>query len=207
MFFSAISPCSALKYFSLLFRLVRVREVNEIFLTNLEKVALHGKNLLSLSRPTKPEFEPLDLNSVLRDTTETLILSGVLKHCKIHYNLHGSTKYIRGDRNLMEQVIRNLEINAAHAMTDGGQLFLTTKLSKNDRYLELIIRDTGMGIPEDIKSKIFQPFYTTKAEGQGTGLGLLIVKDIVERHNGSVTIESKIGAGTAVTVSISVAIF
>ena len=107
----------------------------------------------------------------------------------------------------MEQVIRNLEINAAHAMTDGGQLFLTTKLSKNDRYLELIIRDTGMGIPEDIKSKIFQPFYTTKAEGQGTGLGLLIVKDIVERHNGSVTIESKIGAGTAVTVSISVAIF
>ena len=59
---------------------------------------------------------------------------------------------------MTEQVIRNLELNAAHAMTDGGQLFLTTKLSKNEKYLELIIRDTGMGIPEKNKSKIFQPF-------------------------------------------------
>ncbi|NOY58367.1 MAG: PAS domain S-box protein [Calditrichaeota bacterium] len=185
----------------------RVREVNEIFLTNLEKVALHGKNLLSLGRPTKPQFEPLDLNSVLRDTTETLILSGILKRFKIEYNLHNSTNYIMGDRNLMEQVIRNLEINAAHAMPDGGKLLLTTKLSEDDKHLELIIRDTGMGIAEDIKSKIFQPFYTTKAEGQGTGLGLPIVKDIVEQHNGSVAIESKIGAGTAVTVSIPVANF
>ncbi|NIA31042.1 MAG: PAS domain S-box protein [Actinobacteria bacterium] len=185
----------------------RVREVNEIFLTNLEKVALHGKNLLSLSRPTKPQFEPLDLNSVLRDTTETLILSGILKRFKIEYNLHNSTNYIMGDRNLMEQVIRNLEINASHAMPDGGNLLLTTKLSADDKHLELIVRDTGMGIAEDIKSKIFQPFYTTKAEGQGTGLGLPIVKDIVEQHNGSVVIESKIGTGTAVTVSIPVANF
>jgi len=94
----------------------KVKEVAELLLTNLEKVALHGKNLLSLSMPTKPLFEPLDINQVLNETTETLVLSGVLKHVNVKKDFYDSIELVYGDKNLLEQVIRNLEINAAHAM-------------------------------------------------------------------------------------------
>jgi PAS domain S-box-containing protein len=179
----------------------KVSQVAELILSNLAKIALHGKNLLSLSRPTKPRFEPLDLNQVLLETTETLELTGVLKHFEIEKNLCDEICMVHGDRNLLEQVIRNLEINAAHAMKEGQTLVVRTRTNGNGR-CEMDIIDTGSGIPQDIQEKIFEPFFTTKAEGQGTGLGLPIVKDIVEKHKGQIKILSEQGKGTTVTVSL-----
>ncbi len=183
----------------------RVKETVDIFLTHLEKVALHGKNLLSLSRPTKPRFEPLDLNSVLLDVTETLVLSGVLKHHRVEKHLSPLNGYINGDRHLLEQVIRNLEINSAHAMQNGGTLAISTRLTEDGKYFEVAISDTGSGIPLEIQDKIFQPFFTTKGEGQGTGLGLPIVKDIIEKHKGYLQLSSQVGVGTTITVGIPMA--
>lgn len=180
----------------------RVKETVDIFLTNLEKVIMHGKNLLSLSRPTKPRFEPLDLNSVLVEVTDTLILSGVLKLHRVEKDLNPKGGYVNGDRHLLEQVIRNLEINSAHAMENGGILTLSSHLSENKKFFEIIIADTGAGIPPEIQDKIFLPFFTTKSEGQGTGLGLPIVKDIVEKHKGYIRLTSQLGAGTRITVGI-----
>ncbi len=182
----------------------RVEEVAELIMTNLEKVVMHGKNLLSLSRPTKPSFEPLDLNAVVDQTTETLVMSGVLKHYHVEKNLCECTGYVHGDRNLLEQVIRNIEINAAHAMDNGGALTITTQMSEDHSFLEVSFSDTGSGIPENIQEKIFQPFYTTKAEGQGTGLGLPIVKDIIEKHQGWIDLDSRVRSGTRVTIGIPV---
>lgn len=182
----------------------RVREIAELMLTNLEKVTLHGKNLLSLSQPTKPYFEPVDLNQVLLGTTETLIHSGVLKHYEIDKKLCDCVQHVHGDRHLLEQVIRNLEINAAHAMPEGGTLTLQTRLSDNNQYMELIISDTGEGIDLSIQDKIFQPFFTTKSEGQGTGLGLPIVRDIIDKHKGFINLESKIGAGTSIKIGLPI---
>ncbi|OPZ64665.1 MAG: Sensor protein ZraS [bacterium ADurb.Bin478] len=183
----------------------KVKSIAETFAANLEKVALHGRNLLSLSRPTKPRFEPLDLNAVLDETTETLLLTGVLKYMKVEKKYSRERVYIYGDRNLLEQVIRNLEINAAHAMQPGGRLTLTTRLEKNGEYLLMEFKDTGHGIAEENLKKIFLPFFTTKSEGVGTGLGLPIVKDIVEQHNGHLTLESQVGQGTTITVHLPVA--
>ncbi len=179
----------------------KVSQVAELILSNLEKIALHGKNLLSLSRPTKPRFEPLDLNQVLLETTETLELTGVLKHFEIEKNLCDEICMVHGDRNLLEQVIRNLEINAAHAMKEGQTLVVRTRTDNNGN-CEMDIIDTGTGIPQDIQDRIFETFFTTKAEGQGTGLGLPIVKDIVEKHKGQIKLESEQGKGTTVTVSL-----
>ena len=179
----------------------KVGQVAELILSNLEKIALHGKNLLSLSRPTKPRFEPLDLNQVLLETTETLELTGVLKHFEIEKNLCDEICMVHGDRNLLEQVIRNLEINAAHAMKEGQTLVVRSRTNGDGR-CEMDIIDTGSGIPQEIQEKIFEPFYTTKAEGQGTGLGLPIVKDIIEKHKGRIRIESEQGKGTKVTISL-----
>ncbi len=183
----------------------KVNEIADLFNTYLEKVALHGKNLLSLSRPSKPRFEPMDLNSVVNETTDTLILTGVLKHFKVERSFCPDASIVYGDRNLLEQLIRNLEINAAHAMQPGGTLHITTRLSEDGFACEMIFADSGSGIPREIQEKIFQPFFTTKSEGQGTGLGLPIVKDIVEKHDGEIKLESEVGKGTTITVSLPVA--
>jgi len=183
----------------------KVREIADLFCANLEKVALHGKNLLSLSRPTKPRFEPMDINAVINETTDTLILTGVLKHFKVVRELCKESSIVYGDRNLLEQLIRNLEINAAHAMKMGGTLKVRTLLSDDQTDCVITIADDGCGISEENLEKIFQPFYTTKSEGQGTGLGLPIVKDIVEKHNGTIRIESKPGEGTSVHIGLPVA--
>ena len=183
----------------------KIKETSDILSKALEKIALHAKNLLSLSKPTKPQFEPLDLNAILVDTTETLILSGVLKRFKIIKNLCGESCFVEGDRNLIEQVIRNLEINSAHAMRDNGILTVGTRKSSDQKYIELIIGDNGAGIPFEVQDKIFQPFFTTKPEGQGTGLGLPIVKDIVKKHKGYINLSSAVGQGTQMTVGLPIA--
>lgn len=181
----------------------KVKEIASVFITNLEKVAIHGKNLLSLSRPTKPRFEPLDLNSVLTETTETLLLTGVLKHFKVESDFCKSNGYVYGDRNLLEQVIRNIEINAAHAMKPGG--ILTIKTRCDDSFFQMQFTDSGTGIPPELIEKIFLPFFTTKPDGQGTGLGLPIVKDVIEQHNGEIDIDSNVGKGTTVTIRLPIA--
>lgn len=183
----------------------RVIETADILLSNLEKVALHGKNLLSLSRPTAPSFELLDLTEVLNDTTETLLLSGVLKRFKVERHFTEEVRYVNGDRNLLEQVVRNLEINAAHAMDEGETLEVGTSVTTDKKYIEMEIRDTGSGIPAEIQKQIFQPFFTTKGEGKGTGLGMPIVKQIADQHNGYIKLHSVVGEGTEVIIGIPIA--
>ncbi len=182
----------------------KIKEINEYILTNLEKVALHGKNLLSLSKPSKPRLQPLDLNQIVSQTTDTLIMSGVLKYVQVDIQLDDETQYVCGDRNLIEQVIRNLEINAAHAMSSGGKLSITTQKSNNNSYFEITFSDTGSGIPDEIKDKIFNPFFTTKSEGKGTGLGLPIVKNILDEHNGYIKLDSKVNEGTIITIGFPI---
>ncbi len=182
-----------------------VRKIGQRLLTHLEKVALHGRNLLSLSKPARPQLQKMDLTEVLEDTTDTLVLSGVLKRFRIVKNFAPKLAPVCGDRNQIEQVIRNLEINAAHAMKNDGVLTVSTALSEDGNFVRMVIEDNGEGIPEELKDKIFEPFFTTKAEGEGTGLGLPIVKQIVESHGGRFYLESQVGVGTRAIVEIPVA--
>lgn len=183
----------------------KVKEIIEYILTNIEKIEIHGKNLLSLSSPSKPQLEPIDLNNLLQETTDTLILSGVLKYITIKTDLYQPAQYVCGDRNLLEQVIRNLEINSAHAMPDNGTLELITRLSSDKKFVEILFSDTGSGIPEEIKNKIFLPFFTTKSVGKGTGLGLPIVRNILDQHKGYIRLDSKTDQGTTIIIGIPVA--
>ncbi|MCR4440425.1 MAG: PAS domain S-box protein [bacterium] len=181
------------------------RKIGQRLLTHLEKVALHGRNLLSLSKPARPQLQSMDLTEVLADTTDTLVLSGVLKRFRIEKHFAPNLPAVCGDRNQIEQVIRNLEINAAHAMKSDGALTVSTSLTEDGNFVRMVIEDNGQGIPDEIKDKIFEPFFTTKAEGEGTGLGLPIVKQIVESHGGRFYLESQVGVGTRAIVEIPVA--
>jgi len=182
-----------------------VQKIAQRFLSHLEKVATHGRNLLSLSKPTKPLLDKIDLTEILQNTTNTLILSGVLKRFKINTDYGENLPTVCADCGQLEQVIRNLEINAAHAMGPDGELILSTNISKDEKYVEMKFKDTGGGIPKEIMEKIFEPFFTTKSDGQGTGLGLPIVKQIIDDQKGMLQIDCEAGVGTTVTVSIPIA--
>ncbi|MDP2105917.1 MAG: ATP-binding protein, partial [Desulfobulbaceae bacterium] len=98
-------------------------------------------------------------------------------------------------------VFMNLLVNAAHAIDKEG--IITIKTIQDDEYLSILISDTGCGMPPEIVSRIFEPFYTTKDVGKGTGLGLSIVYDIVTKnHHGEIMVASQVGQGSLFTVKI-----
>lgn len=110
-----------------------------------------------------------------------------------------------GDQNLLEQVVRNLEINAAQATEPGKKISVGTMLSNDNSFVEMYFNDTGQGIPEHLEDKIFEPFFTTKSEGKGTGPGLPIVKQIIEQHRGTLQMDSQVDVGTRIMVGIPIA--
>jgi PAS domain S-box-containing protein len=102
----------------------------------------------------------------------------------------------------LEQVWTNLIHNALQAMNEKGTL--TIKVSKEDKYQIVSIGDSGTGIPEDIRDKIFNPFFTTKSAGEGSGLGLDIIRKIVEKHNGEIYFDTEMGVGTTFFVKLPI---
>ncbi len=100
----------------------------------------------------------------------------------------------------LSQVWMNLLANAAQAMNNQGDLWITTGIKDDSIFVQ--IRDNGPGMPEEVVSKIFDPFFTTKPVGEGTGLGLSIVHGIIERHGGTIQVDSQIGVGTTFTVEL-----
>jgi signal transduction histidine kinase len=102
----------------------------------------------------------------------------------------------------MEQLFLNLVLNALQAMPKGGKLFLTTQ-AKEGRVL-VSIRDTGVGIPEEIRERIFHPFFTTREVDEGTGLGLAVSDSIVAAHGGNLEVQSVVGEGSVFRVSFPV---
>jgi len=107
---------------------------------------------------------------------------------------------VEGVANQLEMALINLIVNALYAMNRGGRLQVATK--RFGTSVELSVADTGCGIPVAIRSKIFQPFVTTRAEGQGTGLGLSTVLRIVERHGGRIDFTTEEGQGTTFRMTL-----
>lgn len=171
-----------------------------IFHTESQRLQTHARNLLTIGQPKKPEMKLLSLDSLIDRVTELLKVSGLLKPFVITRNYSVGLPLILADEMQLEQVIRNLEINAAHAMGNSGTITLGTKASKDGLNAEFWITDTGHGIPEDKREQVFVPFYTTKEKGKGTGLGMSIIKQTVEQHNGYIHLESTVGVGTTITI-------
>jgi len=102
----------------------------------------------------------------------------------------------------MNQVFTNILVNAAHAIDKKGEIKIST--SANNGHVEIKISDTGSGIPPEVLPKIFDPFFTTKEVGKGTGLGLNLAYNIIEKHKGTIDVESEVGKGTTFTIRLQV---
>jgi two-component system, NtrC family, sensor kinase len=158
------------------------------------------KNLLSLSRSSPMNVQSTDLHVVI-DRSLLLVrhqleIAGIELQLKLAEDLPP----VSCDPAQIEQVLLALVMNAIDAMPRGGNLWLETRLRHDDKEIEIQVRDDGAGIPPDVLPQIFEPFMTTKENGRGVGLGLAISRGIMERHGGSITVDSELGRGTTFTV-------
>ncbi len=113
--------------------------------------------------------------------------------------------WIDADPGQVDQAVMNLVINARDAMPDGGLLTVAARRREDDGaepVAEITVTDTGIGIPDEIADRVFEPFYTTKEKGSGTGLGLSMVYGIVEGAGGVITLDSRVGSGTCLTITL-----
>ena len=118
----------------------------------------------------------------------------------VEWALDDDCPNVLADGDQMSQVFINLVMNALHAMPDGGTL--RVGLAQDQDIVKLTVADSGHGIPPEALPKIFEPFFTTKEFGKGTGLGLTVVKGIIEEHQGTITVDSEEGKGTRFTISL-----
>lgn len=160
-------------------------------------------NLLNFARVERTDLAELDLHQVLDDTLQLiepqLRTSGIVVVKEYAPELPA----ILGNFTKLQQVFMNLILNARDAMPDGGQLTLRT--DARDAVVQVDVIDTGVGIPPEHLSKIYDPFFTTKEIGRGTGLGLALTYGIVQEHAGRISVESKVGCGTRFTLTFPAA--
>ena len=156
-------------------------------------------NILSFSRLSNNESKIIDINQMVSKLIE--MHNDAIKkndiNVKVESNITGEIKI---NEDSLEHIILNLLSNSADAMEGGGDLLIATHIDNND--LIIICQDTGSGIDDNIMNNIFNPFFTTKELGKGTGLGLFIVYSEVEKLNGKIDVKSKINEGTIFTITI-----
>lgn len=145
---------------------------------------------------------PVDINACVNDTLF------ILKHhfkrqqsISVQTGLIAGLPLIRGDESQLKQVIINLLTNAFDATKDGGVIRVSTFANESNG-VDLLIKDSGCGIPLEEQDKLFEPFFTTKPVGKGVGIGLSTCYSIVKNHNGEITVESAPGKGSTFTVSL-----
>lgn len=168
--------------------------------------------LLTFSRRQAISLRPLDLNSILSEVSK-MIERIIGKHIALTFTPDSELQSIHGDRGQVEQVIMNLCVNARDAMAEGGNLLIETRnIVLDPEYCEmhgwtnaganvvLSVADTGIGMDGETIRHIFEPFFSSKEMGKGTGLGLATVYGIVHQHNGSVEVYSEVGKGTTFKV-------
>jgi two-component system NtrC family sensor kinase len=160
------------------------------------------KGLLEFSHQDPPEKDAADVNDILNLSIDIIKNHVTFQNIKIIKKLYRDLPQIAVDSNKIKQVFLNLMLNAAEAMPEGGSLSIKSRLSENEKYVEIEFTDTGLGIPEENINKLFDPFFTTKSGG--TGLGLAVSYGIIEQHKGKIEVRSKQGQGSTFVVRLPI---
>jgi two-component system, NtrC family, sensor kinase len=160
-------------------------------------------SLLNLARPSGTDTAPVDINGIVGDVLSLLEHQFKLSHVQVRRELASPAVIVRGVEYKLQQVFLNLFLNARDAMPKGGWLTVSTSRNGSEAIVE--VADTGMGIPSEQLARIYDPFFTTKPEGRGTGLGLSVTYGIVQEHGGTLACESIVGQGTRFRLTLPVA--
>ncbi len=160
------------------------------------------KGLLDFARQSTPQKQELVLNRVIEDVLALVKNQASFRNITVNAELEPRLPLLMADGDQMRQVVLNIVLNAADAMPHGGELHISSRFDESTRRVVIRISDTGTGIPDEIRDRLFEPFFTTKKTG--TGLGLSIAYGIVERHRGTLEVESEVGRGTTFVISLPV---
>jgi signal transduction histidine kinase len=152
------------------------------------------KKLMIFSRQMPQQITSVDLNEIIASILYFIDVRFHGNGIKLKTKLARDLPVIKADEVQVSQVLVNLITNAVHAMPGGGEITIATKVK--GKYVSLIVSDTGQGMTAEVKEKIFEPFFTTKPVGQGTGLGLSVVKGIIDSHQGRILVNSVLRTGT-----------
>ena len=166
----------------------------------LERIEQTVANLLDFSRQREMELAPTSINHTLQHVIQLVQYQLRKGGITVRWNLDSGEPYAMADHFRMEQLFLNLVLNALQAMPKGGELTLYTRRKGEKVIIE--IRDTGKGIPEELRERIFDPFFTTRSVGEGTGLGLTVSDTIVSSHGGTMEVESTEGKGSVFRVIV-----
>jgi two-component system NtrC family sensor kinase len=158
--------------------------------------------LLSLARETEPVIQCIDINNLIETMTDLVEREVSGKNIRIVRNLQPDLPAVYSDPPLLRQVILNLLVNASHAIEKDGLISITT--AAEDGEVDIVVKDSGCGIPNENLDRIFTPFFSTKPQGKGTGLGLAICRGIIERLGGHISVTSDVGTSTAFTIHIPI---
>ncbi|MCL4429507.1 MAG: PAS domain S-box protein [Chloroflexi bacterium] len=164
---------------------------------NIEYINKIVADLQDFARPLKPHLEDADLQVII---TELLAKSKLPKNVKVNVKVDAEAKKVVADSAYLNRILYNLVTNAVQAMPQGGKLTIHASRDKKTKEAVLTVADTGVGIPENAKGKLFTPMFTTKSKGQG--FGLAVIKRMAEALSGSVSFESQEGKGTKFTIRL-----
>jgi PAS domain S-box-containing protein len=180
------------------------KDVSLQYLSKMEAELIRStkliRHLLDFARQSPPAFRPLNFNDVVNRAFDLAAHSAELQHIQTVKELDPSLPNLMADFDQLHQVCTNLILNAIQAMPQGGKL--TIRTSAGNGQLKMEIHDTGCGISPKNMRKLFTPFFTTKQEVKGVGLGLAISYGIIQRHNGKIEVHSKEGEGTTFTICL-----
>jgi signal transduction histidine kinase len=163
------------------------------------------RGLLNFASQRDLDLRPTDVNELVESSLALVKHELDRSHAQVIRNLGPSLPKLMADRSRLEQVLVNIHMNAAQAMPNGGTLTVQTARRpcqgrRNEYQTVVVVEDTGTGIPEPLVAKIYEPFFTTKPTGQGTGLGLTVSRKIIELHKGEIQIQNRPEGGVRVTL-------
>ena len=185
-----------------------INEIVEDMNTEIQHIISLASGYMRLGKPTLSKRKNINVNNVIKELVETLKTIGQMKTVKLTLDLGKRLPKVNVDKDKLDQVFRNLILNALQAMQGRKtqNLVISTLMDEERKFVVTKIYDTGTGIPKNDLPKIFDPYFTTKQEDVGTGIGLLIVKDIIEvEYKGKIDVISTKGKGSTFSVSLSVA--
>jgi signal transduction histidine kinase len=182
----------------------KTRDRLELIGSQIARIERIVRNMLDATRRPQPELSPLDLNGLLRRIFEITAPTLAARQVELVAELTETNLLINGDSEQLQQVFINLINNSLDAMPQGGTLtFQSELIRENDTdNARIICRDTGTGISEEIRGRIFDPLFTTKLRGKGSGLGLSVVQQIVRDHSGTISLESIEGEGAEFHITL-----
>jgi signal transduction histidine kinase len=186
------------------------RSFLEVIVSQIDRISGFITQLLAPARQPAPHFRMVHLSEVVRRVWEAISDHGTAADVEIALDLAEGLPPILGDPEQLQQVFFNLSVNALQAVGATGRITLRTRTQlagplNSPGQIEVEVTDTGPGIPAHHLPHIFEPFFTTKGLSGGTGLGLTISREIIRSHHGEIAVESRLGHGTRLIVSLPLA--